>query len=629
MDRSNFSRYAVSSLFLLVGCAALAAYGHLHPSQMASVPWIAVGAFIIIETALLALSVPAAAFSPGQAGLISLDRLPQIAALLVFGPFLAGCITGTSVLLWYLFLQSGPQRSAERISRVLGGTGMYILVTLAAGLSYAALGGTFPPAHTNLSDIGKLAVLILTLQVTNEVAFLLLWLPVLTVNGIRYGFDPKATITELAVAPFGVLTALIYDVLPAAGFALYVLLIVSMAFLFRRVVNTAQTHRRRANELAAINTVNQAASAAGSLDELLETIHQETSRLMHFAAFIIAVYDQDQNELDVRLNYDEGIRHPPHRQRSGQGLLGWIIENNEPIFITDLKRSTHPVKNQMVLLGKPPVSILAQPITYQGAIVGAMSVQDYVPNAFKAADLRVLENFASQIAVALQNIRLFSKLIEQQEELERRVANRTVALERTTQSLRKAVSEKEALLLSLRRDNRRDPLTRLGNRRLLDETLPREVYRATRFNHPLSLAMADIDRFKNVNDQLGHLLGDKVLKRIGALMTETVRATDLVIRYGGEEFVLIFPETALSDALTACEKLRTLVENYDWARLHPDLHVTVSIGLTGSSIGQSYQPNQLLSMADASLYQAKTCGRNRVCSLTQPAVTAAEQVENE
>ncbi len=124
--------------------------------------------------------------------------------------------------------------------------------------------------------------------------------------------------------------------------------------------------------------------------------------------------------------------------------------------------------------------------------------------------------------------------------------------------------------------------------------------------------MADVDRFKVVNDQHSHMVGDDVLRTIANILRNQCRSIDIIARYGGEEFLLCFPETTHENAVTVCEKIRKQVEDYDWSRLQPGLKVTLSVGV--SAAPPSYDVDALIAAADEKLYDAKRGGRNRVCA---------------
>jgi two-component system cell cycle response regulator len=158
----------------------------------------------------------------------------------------------------------------------------------------------------------------------------------------------------------------------------------------------------------------------------------------------------------------------------------------------------------------------------------------------------------------------------------------------------------------------KDELTKLFNRRYFKEALEREVARAKRYKTDLVLCMMDLDHFKQINDQYGHPAGDMVLSEIGRMLKEYIRQTDLVCRYGGEEFAVILPDTRAEDALTVCERFRAMVAGRQFEYDSSQFQIRVSAGIASyrSSIDQS--PMDLVKCADEALYQAKEEGRNRV-----------------
>ena len=146
------------------------------------------------------------------------------------------------------------------------------------------------------------------------------------------------------------------------------------------------------------------------------------------------------------------------------------------------------------------------------------------------------------------------------------------------------------------------------------ETLESELRRSLRYHRPLSVGMVDIDRFKRVNDDYGHLAGDAILKRVASRLKEGLRATDSIGRYGGEEFLFILPETELEEATIVAEKLRSSIADLTDLEEAPDLRITVSIGLAAVDHVGAGAPtaNSLIQDADFALLDAKRTGRNRV-----------------
>jgi len=156
-----------------------------------------------------------------------------------------------------------------------------------------------------------------------------------------------------------------------------------------------------------------------------------------------------------------------------------------------------------------------------------------------------------------------------------------------------------------------DPLTRVSNRRTFIRTLRQECSKARRYDHPLAVAMLDIDHFKKVNDTHGHDAGDRVLRAISAMIVSEFRSIDFVGRMGGEEFAMVFPETTLAGAKIACERLVTNIRSARIPANHKKISITVSIGVAEAST-KVPEGADLLKRADELLYVAKNNGRDRI-----------------
>jgi two-component system, cell cycle response regulator len=158
----------------------------------------------------------------------------------------------------------------------------------------------------------------------------------------------------------------------------------------------------------------------------------------------------------------------------------------------------------------------------------------------------------------------------------------------------------------------RDPLTNCYNKSYFLERLPSEFAFAKRHDKPVSLAMMDIDRFKKINDSYGHLTGDFVLRKIGKMLQERLRADDFLARYGGEEFALIMRESPKQNALQTAERIRKLVETNPFKHEGKKIAVTISIGVATWPADCIDSGQDLVKAADANLYSAKRRGRNKV-----------------
>ena len=155
----------------------------------------------------------------------------------------------------------------------------------------------------------------------------------------------------------------------------------------------------------------------------------------------------------------------------------------------------------------------------------------------------------------------------------------------------------------------RDPLTGLGNRRCMESKMPALMRSAERGETPLTVALIDVDRFRAINDEHGTAVGDRVLQALAQMLRDNTRGRDLLLRWSGEEILVVLPDTIPDRAFEVCERLRQAVEAYDWRALSPGLDVTLSIGLANAP---PYATDLLVARAESAMYRAKHLGRNRV-----------------
>lgn len=184
----------------------------------------------------------------------------------------------------------------------------------------------------------------------------------------------------------------------------------------------------------------------------------------------------------------------------------------------------------------------------------------------------------------------FEKLLEE----------KNIELEHKNTLLEKKIQEVERLSVT-------DTLTNIANRRKFESMIEKEVARASRYKHALTLVMFDIDYFKRVNDRYGHKTGDQVLKKVASVVKSSLRINDSFARWGGEEFVIVMPETNREQAIEVSNKLRQLVNHIEHAT---DLFITCSFGVTEYQLEEAI--DDLFARADEALLQAKELGRNRV-----------------
>jgi diguanylate cyclase (GGDEF)-like protein len=326
--------------------------------------------------------------------------------------------------------------------------------------------------------------------------------------------------------------------------------------------------RRRAN---ASETLRRAASA---VTETLET-DQTVNRILEQLQQVIAY---DGASIHMRIGEElviVGVSGFPDmnailglRFRVTDKPQSIVLETGKPYFIPDLDSYDHGFKDVASLHIRSWVGL---PLIVRDKTIGLLAIDSLQPNHFKEKDIQLATEFAGQVAAALENARLFE--------------------ETQTQAIT-------------------DPLTGIYNRRGLFQLGELEFKRARRSLHPFCAMMFDIDLFKRINDHHGHTVGDQTLRQLVQCASQSSRTIDLFGRYGGEEFIILLPETSLSSAQRIAERLRKIVMDEPFETDAGALRITISIGVAGMKKEDTLQ--SLLERADAALYRAKDAGRNCV-----------------
>ncbi|WP_425144780.1 diguanylate cyclase [Deinococcus sp.] len=195
---------------------------------------------------------------------------------------------------------------------------------------------------------------------------------------------------------------------------------------------------------------------------------------------------------------------------------------------------------------------------------------------------------------------------------------RSIELASANEALARANVEKSGLVNMLESQSKllqrqlsEDGLTGLYNRKHIEGLLQHEFWQQKSSAQLLCIAMVDLDHFKLINDRFSHLVGDQVLRLVAQIFTQTCRPSDAVGRYGGEEFLFVFPGTTLEQGRRVCERIQAAVRGYGWDQVHPGLQVTLSIGVVSDLNVPNHE--RLIARADTKLYEAKNSGRDRVC----------------
>lgn len=316
-----------------------------------------------------------------------------------------------------------------------------------------------------------------------------------------------------------------------------------------------------------------------------------------------------------------------HQEVGAELLASWGLPKTLSTMIRHHHRSDCPEEMRM------PVDLLHWSTMLSSIYYGSRSVEKVqklkaeICPSFKinAEDIDALVDTVAKKSVEILSffeidpgeMKPFSLMLQEANEELRRINLSYEHVVMQAKQARKKAEELAAELLEANTKLRvlafRDGLTDLYNYRYFQELMEREVNRATRYHLSLSLMLFDIDRFKEVNDTCGHPAGDEVLRCLAKLVTTTMRASDIIVRYGGEEFAVILPMTDMAGCRVFAERLRRLVEDMKMVIGGIEIRITISLGVTTCEAGMvSMTKSQMINAADAAMYLAKKKGRNRV-----------------
>jgi diguanylate cyclase (GGDEF)-like protein len=328
-------------------------------------------------------------------------------------------------------------------------------------------------------------------------------------------------------------------------------------------------HRRRSEQLEAINAVARHTTAVLELDELLAVVCNLL--LEWFRADHVAVLLVEGDHLRIRAH--QGRLTPRFTPGAmlvpGSGLVALALASGRSLLENDVTGAADYVPGFV-----ETKSEICVPLVFFGEKLGALALDSAQPGAFDSDDQQPLESVADICAAAIHNANHFDRV-------------------------------KQLAYV--------DGLTGIHNRRFFEMRFVEELERAGRFQGHVSLIMADIDNFKKMNDEFGHLLGDEVLRAVSSILKQQLRKVDVVCRYGGDEFAIVAAETAGEHAVRVAEKLRRQIEAHHFTGVPRP--VTISCGVAVYP-EDGRTRDEMVAAADRALYFAKQAGRNRVVSAT-------------
>lgn len=304
------------------------------------------------------------------------------------------------------------------------------------------------------------------------------------------------------------------------------------------------------------------------IDEVVRNLVNEMKGLLDAARCSVLIVDEDSQKLAF---HDSSGLNEWERQnisfRLGEGIAGWVAKHKQALLLEDVENDPRFLK----FSGQDArfSSMICVPLEMRRRLVGVMSLTTEKPeHIFTEDDLELVILLAAHISLALESHRLYELSVM-------------------------------------------DGLTQIYNRRYLDQRLSEELSDSRRHERPLTIALLDLDHFKNLNDKFGHLAGDKVLCEVTETISDMLREHDVVARYGGEEFALVLSSTPQAAGLDLGERVRKTIAERGFRYEDQELPVTISLGLASFPENGSTKDG-LLKAADQALYKAKEAGRNQV-----------------
>ncbi len=321
--------------------------------------------------------------------------------------------------------------------------------------------------------------------------------------------------------------------------------------------------QRRSRQLSFLNNISKTAISSEDAEQMLADIVAEIQKTFQFDHIGIGILDYVTKEIEIRAEAGATAQARGKRIPLGIGIVGRVARSSERALVQNAGDGH--------LVGVLPDSraVLCIPITYGETLLGVLNVESRQENAFSPQDVLIMSTLADLLATALHNTFVFQKLQQQ---------------------------------------SITDGLTGIKTRRFFWEALSSEWKRASRSGRPFSVVLIDLDKFKEVNDTFGHLEGDLVLARVGRLLEQKCRQSNVVARYGGDEFVILMPETSVDQAHALAERLRLWLSQDPMLAEH---QITGSFGVASFPV-HGFSAEDIIRVADAGMYAAKHSGGNRV-----------------
>jgi diguanylate cyclase (GGDEF)-like protein len=330
-------------------------------------------------------------------------------------------------------------------------------------------------------------------------------------------------------------------------------------------------------EFAAFHELGKALTSSLQLDQVLRTIMEKIDEFLHPDTWSLLLVDEAKQELYFEIATGSGAAALKEiRIKMGQGLAGWVAQNGEIVVVPDVSKDTRFFAKVDEKTKMETRSIVAVPVRFRDHVLGVIELINCVgPDGFSDRDLGLLQALADYAAIALENARHVQRIHE--------------------------------LTIT-------DDCTNLYNARHLNFVLDTEIYRSQRYGYEFTLIFIDLDHFKQVNDTHGHLVGSRLLAEIGQTIKGHCRLIDFAFRYGGDEFVILLPQTSKENAYNVARRIHKLIRETEWLRDQKmKIRVTASVGMASYPVDARTKAD-LLHLADEAMYSVKNSTRDSVAA---------------
>ncbi len=339
----------------------------------------------------------------------------------------------------------------------------------------------------------------------------------------------------------------------------------------------APSDQREAGEVAVFQELGKALTSSLQLDQVLRTIMEKIDEFLRPENWSLLLLDEPKQELYFELAVGKASQALKDvRIKVGQGIGGWVAQHGEVVIVPDTSKDTRFFGKVDEKTKMETRSIVAVPVKFRDTCLGVIELINCVgPDGFDPRDLKLLEALSDFAAIALENARHVKRIHE----------------------------------LTIK-----DDCTSLYNARHMGFILDTEIYRSQRYNYEFSIVFIDLDHFKQVNDTHGHLVGSRLLAEMGDALKTNCRLIDFAFRYGGDEFVILLPQTSKDNAILVAKRLHKLIRQTVWlSKEGLNIKITPSVGVA-SYPADSKTKEGLLHLADEAMYLVKNTNRDSVAA---------------